>query len=68
MFLPEGATRTDKNDGYVHEREIGGHKLQTWMVTGSMNDNPHLSEGAKLAFMADLKDDDIEARICGRLS
>ena len=66
MFLPEGATRTDKNDGYVHEREIEGHTLQTWMVTGSMNDNPHLSEGAKLAFMADLKDDDIEARIHGR--
>lgn len=66
MFQPDGSTRADRPEGFEYEREINGCKVLTWMITGSMHDNPHLGENAKANFIASLREEDIESRIHGR--
>lgn len=66
MFMPEGGMRSDRPDGYVKRVMSDKVELVYWSVTGTIYDNPYNSKEAIAQFMADLKEDEKEARIYGR--
>tara|TARA_B100000131_G_scaffold322712_2_gene377701 strand:- start:211 stop:1818 length:1608 start_codon:yes stop_codon:yes gene_type:complete len=62
MFVPGRYSHVDEKEANVFQ--ING--ADRWIMIGSMHDNPHLSEGAKKEFIADLSKDEIATRIEGR--
>lgn len=64
-FVPGGNFRDAFESGKVFEKEEAGIKLQSWVLTGSMHDNPTLSAIAKARYILDLPPEDRETRIDG---
>lgn len=56
-FSPDIETQSKDSDGFAHD--------SYWMMTGSMDDNPHNSPEAIARFMAELTDDERECRRTG---
>lgn len=54
-FLPTNRTVIKQGEAFSQDLEFEGEHVKTWMVTGSMDDNPHNSKAAIAKFMLDLE-------------
>lgn len=60
LFIPTKRIREEFTNGF------GDEARSTWLMTGSMTDNPHNTKKAVDQFMVGLSEADIDARIKGR--
>jgi hypothetical protein len=65
-FDADGHFRSERNEPLIETVDIDGYEISTWMITGSMHDNPHLTGQAKAEFIAKLTEEERETRIDGR--
>lgn len=66
LFLPDGNFRDFFGDGHVTMKDYDGQRLEAWMLTGSIHDNPFNTAEAKAQFLSELTSDEREAREDGR--
>jgi len=56
-FVPSQRLRLEGKDSYSQELVFENTKVTTWMMTGSMDDNPHNTPKSIAKFMLDLESD-----------
>jgi hypothetical protein len=66
LFQPDGNVRTELQEAFINRQDINGVIVESWMITGSMHDNPNLSSQSKAEFIASLSQSEIETRIHGK--